>query len=143
VTTAGDAAGPRIQKGAAYGLRIGLVLLAIGVVGTLVRLVAGTVHFPFGPGVGLLLAVAYVGTFVLGGAIVGMLWPLGRSQGGLLVIGYASTAPCSVAWAIMVEATAPRDQHLSVLATIAVIAFVTVFIGTGVAALLERRRGTL
>jgi len=72
-----------------------------------------------GPGVqyevssGALVAVAYVGGFVVAGMVLGALWPLSRTRVGSYLLGYLAAAICSVAWILIVAWDQPHTAPVT------------------------------
>jgi hypothetical protein len=105
----------RLRKGAKYGALLGLLGLVVGVARMVVALLGG--HS--GPGVqyevfsGALVAVAYLGGFVVAGIVLGALWPLSRTRLGCYLLGYLAAAICSVAWTLMVAWDEPHTASVT------------------------------
>lgn len=76
----------RAWKGGKYGALLGIVFFTLGLVSWLIAIAVGVESDYSLRGIEVVLPV-YVGSFFLGGAVIGLLWDLRRSLIGAVVMG--------------------------------------------------------
>ena len=99
-----------------YGAAIGVIMLAIGLVGWLCTLALGVEEDMSVTGMAFVVPL-YVATFALGGGTVGLLWPWHKHVLGAILVGLAGTGVvlggCVLLALLVVLCTQPERLDVS------------------------------